>query len=173
MPSARAHARYISRTAPAIAMLKSPRIWIYRTLRSADTSHAPFWPSWNTPEWNEARRKKMGLRIAPWNSKEEKGIHAEAAVWGSQLHRPDRDRNLEARVLRWIAENRRHAAAFESITDAWKWSDNIPWHRLPPVSGSARGHKRPSIAGAALAGMATLCAALACTIYFLRDDTLA
>jgi transmembrane sensor len=115
----------------------------------------------------------MGSRIVPWNSKEEKRIHAEAAVWVSQLHRPDRDRNLEARVLRWIAENKRHAAAFESITDAWQWSDNIPWHRLPPVSGSAREHKRISTAGAALAGMAALCAALACTIYFLRDDTLA
>jgi transmembrane sensor len=115
----------------------------------------------------------MGSRIAPWNSKEDERIHADAAVWVSQLHRPDRDTNLEARVRRWIAEDGRHAAAFESVTDAWQQSGNIPWHPLQRVSESARGRKRVRTAGAALAGMAALCAALACTIYLLRDDTLA
>jgi transmembrane sensor len=115
----------------------------------------------------------MGSRIAPWNSKEDERIHADAAVWVSQLHRPDRDTNLEARVRRWIAEDRRHAAAFESVTDAWQQTGNIPWHPLQRVSESARGRKRVRTAGAALAGMAALCGALACTIYLLRDDTLA
>jgi transmembrane sensor len=115
----------------------------------------------------------MGSRIAPWNSKEDERIHADAAVWVSQLHRPDRDTNLEARVRRWIAEDRRHAAAFESVTDAWQQSGNIPWHSLKRVSESTRGRKRVRTAGAALAGMAALCAALAWTIYLLRDDTLA
>jgi transmembrane sensor len=115
----------------------------------------------------------MGSRIAPWNSEEEARIHAEAAVWVERLHGPDRDTNLEASVRRWMAEDRRHAKALERITDAWQQNGNIPWHPLPPASGSARGHKRISTAGAALAGMAALCAALACTIYLLRDDTLA
>jgi transmembrane sensor len=115
----------------------------------------------------------MGSRIAPWNSKEEERIHAEAAVWVSQLHCPDRDKNLEARVQRWIAEDRRHAAAFECITDAWQQSGNVPWHRLPGVPESTQGRKRISTAGTALAGMAALCAAFACAIYLLRDDTLA
>src|ERR1700678_4457738 len=141
MPSARAHARYISRTAPAIAMLKSPRIWIYRTLRSVGTWHVPFWPSWNTAEWNEARRKKMGSRIAPWNSKDEKRIHAEAAVWVIYLHGPDRNTNLESSVRRWMADDPRHAAALEEATDNWQQNGNIPWHRLQPVSESAQGNK--------------------------------
>jgi transmembrane sensor len=115
----------------------------------------------------------MGSRIAPWDSKEDERIHVEAAVWVEQLHGPDRDKNLEARVQRWIAEDKRHAAAFECITDAWQWSDNVPWHRLPGVPESTQGRKRISTAGATLAGMAALCAAFACTIYFLRDDTLA
>ena len=115
----------------------------------------------------------MGSRIAPWDSKEDQRIHADAAVWVSQLHRPDRDTNLEARVRRWIAEDKRHAEAFERVTDAWQQNGNIPWHPLQRVSEPERGRKRMRIAGAALAGMAALCAALAGTTYFLRDDTLA
>ena len=72
-----------------------------------------------------------------------------------------------------MAEDRRHAAAFESVTEAWQQSGNVPWHPLQRVSESERGRKRVRTAGAALAGMAALCAALACTIYLLRDDTLA
>jgi transmembrane sensor len=115
----------------------------------------------------------MGSRIAPWNSKEDQRIHADAAAWVTQLHGPDRDTNLEARVRRWMAEDRRHAAALESVTEAWQQSGNVPWHPLQRVSKSERGRKRMRTAGAALAGMAALCAALACTIYLLRDDTLA
>jgi transmembrane sensor len=115
----------------------------------------------------------MGSRIAPWDSKEDERIHADAAVWVAQLHGPDRDKNLEARVGRWIAEDTRHAEAFERVTDAWQQSGNIPRHPLQRVSEPARGRERLRTAGAALAGMAALCAALACTIYLLRDDTLA
>jgi transmembrane sensor len=115
----------------------------------------------------------MGSRIAPWDSKEDKRIHAEAAVWVIELHGPDRDTNLESRVRRWMAEDPRHAAALEEATDDWQQNGNIPWHPLQRVSESARGRKRLRIAGAALAGMAALCGALASTIYLLRNDTLA
>ena len=115
----------------------------------------------------------MGSRIAPRDSEEDKRIHAEAIVWVIELHSPDRDKNLESRVRRWMADDPRHAAAFEEATDVWQQNGNIPWHQLEWVSESERGRKRMKTAGAALAGMAALCAALACTIYFLRDDTLA
>jgi transmembrane sensor len=115
----------------------------------------------------------MESRIAQQNRIALQRISAEAAVWVMELHGPDRDEELESRVRRWIAGDPRHAAAFERATDAWQQSGNIP--RRPPqrVSESAQGRKRMRTAGAALAGMAALCAALACTIYFLRDDTLA
>jgi transmembrane sensor len=115
----------------------------------------------------------MEAPIARQNSKALQRISAEAAVWVMELHGPDRDEELESRVRRWIADDPRHAAAFERATDAWQQNGNIP--RRPPqrVPESARGRKRMSTTGAALAGMAALCAALACTIYFLRDDTLA
>jgi len=71
-----------------------------------------------------------------------------------------------------MAEDRRHAAALECVTDAWQQNGNIPWHPLQRVSESAWSRKRARVTGAALAGMVILCAAFACTVYFLRDDTL-
>lgn len=99
-------------------------------------------------------------------------IRAEAAVWVMELHGPDRDRDLESRVRRWIAEDPRHTAAFEQATDAWQHSGDLPRHeeRAPD---SARSRRRVRTTGAALAGMAALCTAFACAVYFLRDDTLA
>src|ERR1700677_3472535 len=115
----------------------------------------------------------MESRIAQQNRMALQRISAEAAVWVMELHGPDRDEELESRVRRWIADDPRHAAAFERATDAWQQTGNIPRHPLPRVSESARGRKRVRTAGVALAGMAALCATLACTIYCLRDDTLA
>jgi transmembrane sensor len=115
----------------------------------------------------------MAARITRQNSKALQRIDAEAAVWVMDLHSPDRDEQLESRVRRWIADDPRHAAAFEQATDSWQQTGNIPRHALQRVSESARGRKRMRATGAALAGMAALCAVLACTIYFLRDDTLA
>ena len=94
-------------------------------------------------------------------------------MWVADLHSPNRDEELESRVRRWIADDPRHAAAFEQATDAWQQTGNIPRHPLRWAPESARERKRPRATGVALAGMAGLCAALACTIYFLRDDTLA
>jgi transmembrane sensor len=115
----------------------------------------------------------MGSRTTAWDSEEDGRIHAEAALWVSLLHSPYRDKDLDARVQRWMAEDKRHPAAFECITEAWQQTDNVPWHRLPRVPESTQGRRRIGTAGAALAGMAALCAAFACTIYLLRDDTLA
>ena len=115
----------------------------------------------------------MGSRIAPWNSKEDESIHADASVWVALLHGPDRDTNLEAKVRRWIAEDVRHAAAFENVTEAYQNTGNLPGYLPKRAADSARVRKRARVTGAGLAGMAILCAAFACAVYFLRDDTLA
>jgi transmembrane sensor len=91
-------------------------------------------------------------------------IRAQAAVWVTELHGPDRNADLEERVRRWIAEDPQHAAAFERATDAWQRSGDLPAY-LPK-------RKRPRASGKALAGMAILCAALISALYFLRDPTL-
>jgi transmembrane sensor len=115
----------------------------------------------------------MAARTTRQNSKALQRIDAEAAVWVIDLHSPDRDEQLESRVRRWIADDPRHAAAFEQATDDWRRNGNIPWFPLQRVPESTPGRRRMRTTGAALAGMAALCAALACTLYFLRDDTLA
>ena len=106
----------------------------------------------------------MEPRIAQLNEMAPRRIRVQAALWVTELHGPDRNAALEERVRRWIAEDPRHAAAFELATDAWQRSGNLPAHLLKRT--------RPRASGKALAGMAILCAALITAVYFLRDGTL-
>jgi transmembrane sensor len=106
----------------------------------------------------------MDLRIAHLNRIAPRRIRVQAALWVTDLHGPDRDAALEARVRRWIAEDPRHAAAFELATEAWQRSGDLPAD-LPTRT-------RPRASGKALAGMAILCAAIISAVYFLRDATL-
>ncbi len=93
-------------------------------------------------------------------------------MWVMELHSPDRDADLEARVRRWIAEDAKHAAAFELATDHWQGSGNVPKHLCEWASRSVSSRKRRRTTGAALAGMAIVCLGFAWAVYFLRDDTL-
>src|ERR1700693_1041322 len=106
----------------------------------------------------------MEPRIARLNKIAPRHIRAEAASWVTELHGPDRNADLEERVRRWIAEDPRHAAAFELATEAWQRSGDLPAF-LPKRT-------RPRATGKALAGMAILCAAIVSAISFLRDPTL-
>jgi transmembrane sensor len=106
----------------------------------------------------------MDLRIAHLNRIAPRRIRVQAALWVTDLHGPDRDAALEARVRRWIAEDPRHAAAFELATEAWQRSGDLP-AELP-----TRTRRRAS--AKALVGMAILCAAIISAVYFLRDATL-
>jgi len=129
---------------------------------------------------NAASRKELDA-IAP------RHIRAQAAVWVTDLHGPQRDAKLEARVRRWLAADPRHAAAFELATDAWQRSGNLPAHLpllevTPPPSarstGSAHSARIPRSARVAtthpiLAGIAVLSGALLATFYLLNDGTLA
>lgn len=53
-------------------------------------------------------------------------VRMRAAVWVTALHGPHRTAKLEEQVRRWIAEDPRHAAAFESATRAWDLSGGLP-----------------------------------------------
>lgn len=105
-------------------------------------------------------------------------IRAQAAVWVTDLHGPDRDSRLEARVRLWIAADPRHAAAFELATEAWQRSGNLPASTpVPPPNayalGLARRHRAPAkLTRPALAGMAALGAVLFAVFYLLKDNTL-
>jgi transmembrane sensor len=109
-------------------------------------------------------------------ARQQREIHAQAAVWITDLHGPDRNPELEAAVRRWIAEDPRHAAAFELATDAWQRSGNPPLS-LIAAAGATSASSWPSRrtvarAGYTLAGAATLAAVLAATFYALGDPTL-
>ena len=109
-------------------------------------------------------------------------IRAQAAVWVTDLHGPDRDAELEARVRRWIAEDPRHAAAFELATEAWQRSGDLPASSLAPAQEPIRrastlvpprrGTIRAKLTRPALAGMAALGASLFLVFYLLKNDTL-
>jgi transmembrane sensor len=105
-------------------------------------------------------------RIAP------RRIRAQAALWVTELHGPDRSAVLEAQVREWIAEDPRHAAAFELATDAWQRSGNLPGHlplgdAVPRGTKDARAGPRPL-----LVGVAVLIAGLIVAIYMARDPSL-
>jgi transmembrane sensor len=115
----------------------------------------------------------MESRSAQLNKIAPRRIRVQAALWVTDLHGPDRNPALEARVRRWIAQDPRHAAAFELATQAWQRSGNLPGYlpRVAPRSLASRS--LPRVSAGALAGMAILCAAFISAVFFLRDGTLA
>jgi transmembrane sensor len=115
----------------------------------------------------------MESRITRLNKIAPRRIRAQAALWVTELHGPDRNAALETKVQRWIAEDPRHAAAFELATEAWQRSGNLPAYLPTSKSRQATTRSRIRPSRRAIAGMATLCAALIAAVYVLRDDALA
>lgn len=114
----------------------------------------------------ESRKAQLN-RIAP------RRIRAQAAVWVTELHAPDRNLSLEEKVRLWIAEDPRHAAAFELATEAWQKSGNLPAYIPQPALEAARIRSRWRLLGPSLAGAAVLVGLLMAAVYYLRDPTLA
>jgi transmembrane sensor len=115
----------------------------------------------------------MESRTAQLNRIAPRRIRVQAALWVTELHGPDRNAALEAKVKQWIAEDPRHAAAFELATDAWQRSGNLPGH-LPPGEAVDRNSKEPRrVPRPILAGIAVSMVGLAVGIFLARDNTLA
>lgn len=108
-----------------------------------------------------------------------RAIRAQAAVWVTDLHGPERSPVLETGVRRWLAEDSRHAQAFELATEAWQRSGNLSV-RLPdeprpqsPLAGALSERIAPArTAGLSLAGAAALTLLLAAAFYLLKDPSL-
>ena len=115
----------------------------------------------------------MQSRIAQLNKIAPRRIRVQAALWVTDLHGPGRDAALEAKVRCWIAEDPRHAAAFELATEAWQRTGNLPGYLPERTPASILSRSRPKASRPALAGMAVVCAAVISAVYFLRDGTLA
>jgi transmembrane sensor len=112
-------------------------------------------------------------KAAKLNDRELRQIRAQAAVWVTDLHGPGRDAELESGVRRWLAEDPRHARAFELATDAWQRSGNLPLSLVAPIP-SNRGHivSRMPASRLTLIGATVLSLALATALYILRDSTI-
>ena len=114
----------------------------------------------------------MESRTAQLNRIAPRRIRVQAALWVTELHGPDRNAALEAKVKQWIAEDPRHAAAFELATDAWQRSGNLPG-RLPLSEAGARNSKKARrVSRPVLAGVAVLIVGLVVAIYLARDNTI-
>jgi len=113
----------------------------------------------------------MESRSAQLNKIAPRHIRVQAAVWVTELHGPDRDAALEARVRRWIEQDPKHAAAFELATEAWQRSGNLPG-QLEPRTAGPRIRTRKKMRRPLAAALAVLIAALVVGIYLARDTTL-
>jgi transmembrane sensor len=109
---------------------------------------------------------------------EQRAIRAQAAVWVTDLHGPERTPALEAGLRRWLAENPKHARAFELATEAWQSSGNLPAH-LPaeprpsiPLSSLLSSRERRRRTGFMGAGAAALALILAGAFFWLEDPAL-
>lgn len=98
---------------------------------------------------------------------------AAAAVWVARLHGPNRTREAEAGVRRWLAEDPENAAAFELLTDTWERSARL---RRRPGTHAERWEGpgfRISFARAALGTVAVIILAILGTVFFYtRDDAI-
>jgi transmembrane sensor len=97
-------------------------------------------------------------------------IRAQAAVWVTDLHGPNRTPELEADLKVWLAEDPRHAEAFELATDAWSDTEHLPLSFAPNLVRKASPFTRARIAS--LIGAAALSITLAATFYALSDPIL-
>jgi len=111
----------------------------------------------------------MESRTAQLNRIAPRRIRVQAALWVTELHGPDRNTALEAKVKQWIAKDPRHAAAFELATDAWQRSGNLPGSLPLREAADRNSTESRSVPRPVLAGIATLIVGLAVVIYLARD----
>jgi len=98
-------------------------------------------------------------------------VRAEAAAWLARLHGPERTRDTEHGLRRWLAENPAHAAEFERATDVWTETGGVPYHGRGAFAGSAHVHRRRRLRWALAAGLAASLALALWTGYVWRQET--
>lgn len=96
-------------------------------------------------------------------------VRAEAAAWVARLHGPNRTREAEAGLRRWLAEDPAHAAAFERLTDTWEKSARLRRKPAERAAPAARVGVRISFARAGMAVAAVAATAVLGTLVFLYE----
>jgi transmembrane sensor len=97
---------------------------------------------------------------------------ADAAVWVARLHGPNRTKEVEAGLRRWLADDPQHPVAFEMMTETWEKSARLRRRPIEKVaSWEAVGFRlRFSYAASAIA--ATAVAAVIGTLFYLHTDVI-
>jgi transmembrane sensor len=95
---------------------------------------------------------------------------AQAAVWLTRLHGPNRTREVEAGLRRWMAEDPERAVAFELVTDTWEKSARLRRNPAERATSWDRVGIRISFARAATAIAAVAVVAVLGTLYFFHES---
>jgi len=95
---------------------------------------------------------------------------AEAAAWVARLHGPNRTREVEAGLRRWLAEDPEHAAAFELLTETWDKSARLRRRPIEQVASWERPGFRISFSRAAFATAAIFIVAVIVTFLYFHTD---
>ncbi|HEY1128893.1 MAG TPA: FecR domain-containing protein [Roseateles sp.] len=98
---------------------------------------------------------------------------AEAAVWVTRLHGPDRSRAMERECLAWQAQSAAHRLAFERCTDTWQEVGGLTRAQIqavvsdPPPRAGSWGRR----AGRTALALTTLCLAAVFALIHWPGDT--
>lgn len=80
-------------------------------------------------------------------------VRAEAAAWIARLHGPDRTKEVEDGLRRWLAEDPEHTAAFELLTDIWEKAARLSRARIEPTASPQLVRPRVRLARVVLAAI--------------------
>jgi transmembrane sensor len=114
----------------------------------------------------------MTSRMARPNKDELRRIRAEAVVWIAELHDPHRERDLDARVNQWLAEDPRHKAAFDRATALWQSTEGAESTLRSRTFAWMSRVPRARFWAPVLAGGAVFCGILVAAAYYLSDAKL-
>lgn len=88
-------------------------------------------------------------------------ILAEAAVWVTRLHGPDRTRAMERECLAWQAQSAAHRLAFERCTDSWQ---EVAGLSRAQIQAAVSGQSRRERSWRSRAGRVALAVAMLCCV---------
>ncbi len=100
-------------------------------------------------------------------------ILAEAAVWVTRLHGPDRSRAMERECLAWQAQSAEHRLAFERCTDTWQEAAGLTRAQIQSAISESprRAYLWGSRAGRAALAFTVLSLAVAFAVGLSLGDT--
>lgn len=97
---------------------------------------------------------------------------ADAAVWVARLHGPNRTKEVEAGLRRWLADDPQHPVAFEMMTETWEKSARLRRRPIERVASWEAVGFRLRFSYAASAIVATAVVAVIGTLFYLHSDVI-